>query len=454
MNNVISLLWLFFLNSLWQIALIAGAFAGMYRSMSKLRPQTQHTFYRCALVVALATPVLNIFVHETPLIGLSHFWKHSSQPAQVPSSTHQIHWYGYSSLMFEQHWPQASIKVVLAIWVTLTLLGLARLSAGLYGIRCLRHTSAALAYDEFFAIREFRLWRDVTIFTSNSISGPVTAGFWNPSIFLPTDLFSEASTQERIAMLSHERAHIARHDFAWHIGCEFLTLPFWWHPGIRYLRSQLSQTRELVCDEEAATVFGDRRGYAQLLLTLAKRSVNMSSPCALGLGLFQQENLERRVHTLLQKHVRHSLRRVALTIALSATVLVSSAMLAHSFTLQRAETVTVERSRFAGRWLLQFKGNTFATIVLIPLKAVYTGSMTNGNLNIDADGRILSAEAQSGSSKVASTPQNGSELTINVADASDTITWQMVLKDANHAEVTPVIPSIEKVESFQANKAD
>ena len=71
-----------------------------------------------------------------------------------------------------------------------------------------------------------------------------------------------------------------------------------WHPGIGYLLSKISETRELACDDYAAARLGKRGLYARTLLRLASLCLHAPRGNAVGLGIFNNENLETRIMTL------------------------------------------------------------------------------------------------------------------------------------------------------------
>lgn len=456
MTHSIHLLWMFLVNSVWQVAVVAGSVAVMRRRLSTLRPQTQHVCYMCSLATALILPLINLAFREMSPVTRFGLSKNAFPLARLAVPVHRVSWTGSSLAVWEERAPTALMTVVLVVWVALTLVGVVRLLIGLYGIQRLRRNSTAMPTDTPHSIWQKlnRKGNDVAILLSESISSPFTAGYWKPAIFMPADIVAQCSEQHCRAMLFHEWMHIARRDFAGHIACEFSSLPFWWHPGIRFLRSQISQARELACDEGASASLGDRSEYAQVLLSLAKRSVNSGTRQLVGVCLFQEENLERRITVLLEKNVRPSFRAAVLTIVAMVTLLGSSAILAHAFTADSSQSVATERGRFAGKWVLQYQGKPFVTLILASSNSGYSGSMTNGDLQLYKDGRILSAKAHPGSSKIVSTEQNGSALAVNVQDGGDTFTWKMVLKDATHADMTPVVPGFDKVESFPANKVE
>jgi beta-lactamase regulating signal transducer with metallopeptidase domain len=109
----------------------------------------------------------------------------------------------------------------------------------------------------------------VALLESTAINDPVTVGVFHPAILLPSKVLPALGEQELSAILAHEYGHIRRRDFLVHILCELISLPVAWHPGVGYLMSKVSQTRELACDDYAAARLGKRRSYANTLLHLA-----------------------------------------------------------------------------------------------------------------------------------------------------------------------------------------
>src|SRR5271170_7954902 len=77
---------------------------------------------------------------------------------------------------------------------------------------------------------------------------------------LPSKVVPALDEPDLTAILAHEYGHIRRKDFLVHLLCQLTALPVAWHPGIRYLMSKISQTRELACDDYAAVRLGKRIG--------------------------------------------------------------------------------------------------------------------------------------------------------------------------------------------------
>ena len=160
----------------------------------------------------------------------------------------------------------------------------------------------------------------VALLESTAIDDPATVGIFRAAILLPSRVLPSLGEQELLAILAHQYGHIRRRDFPVQILCELISLPVAWHPGISYLMSKISQTREIACDEYAAARLGKRRPHAITLLRLASLCLHVSRGNPAGLGIFDGDNLEARITMLTKKTL--SLSRTAvigLAVATSIT---------------------------------------------------------------------------------------------------------------------------------------
>jgi beta-lactamase regulating signal transducer with metallopeptidase domain len=140
---------------------------------------------------------------------------------------------------------------------------------------------------------------------SDDVSGPVTAGFRHPVVLLPAAFFDERSQTEFLAAIAHECAHVRRDDFRKNLFYEAIALVTAFHPVTWFIKSQIAQTREMVCDRLAAAQFLDRRVYGQCLLQLASKMPPPPRSAAFHtIGMFDNNILERRIMTLMTSSPR------------------------------------------------------------------------------------------------------------------------------------------------------
>jgi len=277
----------------------------------------------------------------------------------------------------------------------------------------------------------------VALLESTDIDDPVTVGVFRPAILLPSKVLPDLGEQELLAVLAHEYAHIRRRDFAVHILSELISLPVAWHPGIRYLMSKLSLTRELACDDYAAARLGKRRFYAKTLLRLSSLCLRVPRSNTVALGIFDSDNLEDRIMMLTKKTL--SLSRtgvIGLALATSITF-AAGAMLAHSMSLQASAKPSNTAERFAGTWHWMFDGRSFATMILARSGSAFTGTVTPSRIALNDDGTLRQAEPSEDSTPkpISKASLEGSALHITVADGFEFV---VTLKDDTHAEIHPV----------------
>ena len=113
---------------------------------------------------------------------------------------------------------------------------------------------------------------------SGDIGSPVTFG---SAILLPVQCL-DWSPAKRLAVLAHERSHIAQGDFYVLALATVHRAIFWFSPFSWWLLDELANTAELVSDDAAIEAVGDRPSYAQILLDFAK--IGLDVPAAVGMA--------------------------------------------------------------------------------------------------------------------------------------------------------------------------
>jgi hypothetical protein len=103
---------------------------------------------------------------------------------------------------------------------------------------------------------------------SHAIAAPATFG---RVILLPLD-HSGWSPTRRLAVLTHEGAHVSRGDFYVQIAARVNRAIFWFSPLSWWLPRQLSELVEALCDDAAIDALSDRAGYAEILLEFCRHA--------------------------------------------------------------------------------------------------------------------------------------------------------------------------------------
>ncbi len=249
---------------------------------------------------------------------------------------------------------------------------------------------------------------------SGDIGSPVTFG---PAILLPVQCL-DWSPAKRLAVLAHERSHIAQGDFY------VLTLAtihrdiFWFSPFSWWLLDELAKTAELVSDDAAIEALGDRPSYAQILLDFAKSGRHV--PAAVGMA--RTRTAYRRVERALAPAAAYSRLGRTARLLIAASFVPLAAVTTASFA-QQANSPAVQADSPAG-------ANAFADYL-----GYYQPESSATVLAVTAeDGRLFIQE--SGKPRLALNADSSTEFSNAAANAEVTFTrnWvgqvsELTLKD-------------------------
>jgi len=438
MSAIREVLFSLLFNAILQIGLFAVIAAALSPFVGKARARYQHSFYLGVLLLCLAAPVTNTFWRTRVSVATKSSSQETQQQTGPPKHSFWP-WEGHSSARNSLEFGPGVQSAIVAIWGLIALYQLIHLSRGSYRVHRLRKEASPLSPAVQAVIPAWlkSASHPVTLLESTTIEVPFTVGVFRPVIVLPSNLTPRLGEHDLSAVIAHEYAHIQRRDFLVHVLCEVLTLPVFWHPGIRYLLSKVSQTRELACDEYAAVRLGKRRLYAQTLLRLASLCLHASHANRMGLSIFDGDNLEDRIMKLTEK--RNSLSRVGLVaLALAASITFGSgAMLARATSLHASSGSSNNSQAFAGTWHWMFKGRSFSTMILTQDGTGFSGSVTGSKIALDDQGYLSKADPTDDSmpAPITKTVMDGSALHISIGDGFE---FLVTLKDDTHAEIHPV----------------
>ena len=447
--------WLF--NASVQIGLFAILAAVLSPFIAKAKAKYQHCFYLAIFALSLAAPVVNTLWQTRPSVVAKGSQQQPIQGTVHPDRNFWI-WNGLSKAHGPIILAPGAKTALLFIWQVLFLYQLVHFSRGIYRVHRLRRDALPISPSEIgmagsgMAGSIIAPPHRVVLLESKAIDDPVTVGVFHPAIILPRKVIPALDEPELTAILAHEYGHIRRKDFLVHLLCQLTALPLAWHPGIQYLMSKISQTRELACDDYAAVRLGKRIAYARSLLRLASLCLQGPRSNAMGLGIFDGDNLEDRIMMLTEK--RTSLSRAGLIgLALATSFLFgSSTVLARAVSLQEVSASTNTAQTFAGTWHWMFHGQSFSTMILAQNGSGITGTVTPSRIALSDDGELSKADPSDNSAPapISKTKLEGNALHVTVTDGFEFI---VTLKDATHAEIHPVgaPPNMKPIQAERAN---
>lgn len=441
MNSIRETLFDLLLNAFLQIGLLAIVAACFSRLLTKARAKYQYVIYLAIFLVCVTAPAVNTFWKHSPIPAGENFTRQiSRETGAVPQRFWNWELQSTGHAHFALGWP---IQIwLIGLWGMLVLYQLVHFGRGAHRVHRLRRDASVLSPEVAGKAGAIIIGGScrVTLLESTTVVSPVTIGVFRPVILLPRKILPQLNDQELRAVLAHEYAHIRRRDFPVHILCELISLPVRWHPGICYLLSRISQTRELACDEAASDQLGKRRSYANALLRLAALCLPISSNNAAELGIFDGDNLEDRIMMLTEKKL--SLSRVGMTGLVLAMALLfgASAILARAVSWQTNSTsISSPAEKFAGTWHWMFNKKSFSTMILVWDGSRFTGSVTESRIALNDDGTLSMADPTENSapSPISSAKLEGSALRVTVKDGDVTFEFTVTLKDETHAEIHP-----------------
>lgn len=179
---------------------------------------------------------------------------------------------------------------------------------------------------------------DVRVLMSDNVVMPMTVAFLPGRIYVPA-AWDEWTMSCRRMVLTHEMAHMKRHDGIFLIMQIIARAIYFFHPFVVILDRRLSEYREMACDD--ATVGSDRDSsveYSRYLVEIAESVVRCPVVCGSASALIRRKNeLLARVSYQLEEGRMRSISKTRMIVLTAAIVL-----LAVSLSWYRGEADTVD----------------------------------------------------------------------------------------------------------------
>jgi beta-lactamase regulating signal transducer with metallopeptidase domain len=171
-------------------------------------------------------------------------------------------------------WP----AVVACLLLVGMVIGLIRHLAGLAAVERYRRCSCPVNDAELADLlaivqAELSCTREIAIHESALLSAPAVVGWRKPLVLVP-ESWRSWTFEERRAVLAHEVAHIAHHDYASWVLAQFSLIANFYNPLVHWLVSRLRVEQELAADGCGARLAGGNQTY---LTTLAGMALRMDS---------------------------------------------------------------------------------------------------------------------------------------------------------------------------------
>ena len=217
-------------------------------------------------------------------------------------------------------------------WILIAAIAIIRLAMGMIQLRRLRKNCEVIALSELPValqpmVTQFQTTRSVAICSSPDVRVPTAIGFRKPAILLPKWALNELPAEDLKAVLLHEFAHLRRGDDWTNLAQKLLRTLLFFHPSVWWIERRLALEREMACDELVLAETGNRRAYAECLVSLVEKSVVRRGLAMAQAAISHARETSLRLARILQTEpVRHTRFRSTLA-AVAGLGLVSLAVL-------------------------------------------------------------------------------------------------------------------------------
>lgn len=200
------------------------------------------------------------------------------------------------------------LNLILLLWVLGTLFVVVSLLGGLARLAWISAQATPVAGEDWVqtVVRicgQLGVARRVRVLEcTDAASMPLTWGIVRPRILLPAGA-TEWSEERREVVLSHELAHIARHDWLVQICAELSRGVYWFHPLAWFAAASLRRESERACDDSVLNSGVEASRYAKQLLDLARTLKNAHRGWSAALAIARPSNLERRFIAMLDPNL-------------------------------------------------------------------------------------------------------------------------------------------------------
>ena len=301
------------LHSLWQASLVAIVLLLLH---FLLRHRTASLRYRISvaglfLVFGLALATFGYYfslARETAPVLAE--WPESlaeSSTALAETTACEQPLLQQMATYFNDHLP-----LLVMLWMTGMLFFVLRLFGGLLYLRHLRRYGVGpvpVYWQQRTATLAMSLGirRPIQVMESSRVPSPMVLGWIKPVILFPLGALSNLTPEQVEAVLSHELAHIRRHDFVINILQSVIEAFLYFNPAVWWISALVRAERENCCDDLAVIQCGDSLTYAKALLIL--QQYQLPQPALAMAAIGSRPKLLIRINRILNQPVNQRLTR-------------------------------------------------------------------------------------------------------------------------------------------------
>ena len=175
--------------------------------------------------------------------------------------------------------------------------------------------------------------RHVRLLTSGLAEVPAVVGWLRPVVLLPASALTGLTPQQLTSIITHELAHIRRHDYLVNLVQTVIETMLFYHPAVWWVSHRICVEREYCCDDLAVSVSDNAVTYARALAELEQGRV-VAAPLAVAISGGSLLDRIRRLVGRPASPTRYSFRWTAGAFSVAIVFVIASAALISA----RAET--------------------------------------------------------------------------------------------------------------------
>jgi uncharacterized protein (TIGR03435 family) len=257
---------------LWQGVVIAAFYAAARRWLGTSRgPQARYLLSCVALVVLVAAPVVN-FVLDGSSDSLP---SGSIATPEFSSPAARLELVSLVSLpSFTGHtWRDEVMPWLVIAWFAGAIAFWLRMLGGWVVAARMRSVLVRPAPAEWQRTLDalasrIRVSRPVQLLVSALVQVPTVIGWLRPVVLVPIGALAGLPAEHIEALLSHELAHIRRHDYLVNALQSVAEALLFYHPAVWWISKHVRDEREHCCDDIAAAIGGNVLTYIRALAEL------------------------------------------------------------------------------------------------------------------------------------------------------------------------------------------
>ncbi len=269
------------LHFIWEGALICCLYACLKVWLGSRGAPFRYGLACAAMIALLAAPAATFFIC-LPRDGAAPVMSVAGRIATGAATAADL-WFAPSAVDAIRTWRNISANWIVVAWLIGVVAFSVRLAGGWMMTLRLRSRftrAASPAWRKRFEElrRALNLSEHIRLAASPLVHTPTVIGWWRPMVLVPLSAIGGLEPDLVAALLSHELAHIQRHDYLVNaVQCAAEAVLFY-HPAVWWISHQIREEREQCCDDLAVSLCGDTLTYVRALAELEARRATILTP--------------------------------------------------------------------------------------------------------------------------------------------------------------------------------